>query len=104
MVLIVVVHLSLMHQVHLSGYSKVVVDAEPSIADYDLCISVLDATKKDEWNAELAQGIKYGASFPGELALADIKAGEIKDSEGNIGYRRRLQQYYWCFNLQWRFR
>ncbi len=61
-----------------------VVDAEPSIADYDLCISVLDATKKDEWNAELAQGIKYGASFPGELALADIKAGEIKDSEGNM--------------------
>jgi len=70
--------------VDLSGYSKVVVDAEPSIADYDLCISVLDATKKDEWNAELAQGIKYGASFPGELALADIKAGEIKDSEGNM--------------------
>lgn len=34
--------------VDLSGYSKVVVDAEPSIADYDLCISILDATKKDE--------------------------------------------------------
>lgn len=70
--------------VDLSGYSKVVVDAEPSIADYDLCISVLDATKKDKWNAEFAQGIKYGASFPGELALADIKAGETEDSEGNM--------------------
>lgn len=70
--------------VDLSGYSKVVVDAEPSIADYDLCISVLDATKKDKWNAEFAQGIKYGASFPGEFALADIKAGETEDSEGNM--------------------
>lgn len=70
--------------VDLSGYSKVVVDAEPSIADYDLCISVLDATKKDEWNAEFAQGIKYGATFPVDLALADIKVTEAKDSEGNM--------------------
>lgn len=70
--------------VDLSGYSKVVVDAEPSISDYDLCISVLDATKKDEWNAEFAQGIKYGATFPVDLALSDIKVTEAKDSEGNM--------------------
>lgn len=70
--------------VDLSGYSKVIVDAEPSITDYDLCVSVLDATKKDQWNAEFAQGIRYGATFPVELALADIAAGETQDSEGNM--------------------
>ena len=62
----------------LTGYESVIIE---TVENTTMNFSITDATKKDEYNNRASVGLRYGASFPLEVKLADILNSNVEDAD-----------------------